>query len=90
MGVLYLNLFSENIEQFVGQTVIVETRHVIYGKQKMTLRSFQPFCTDDKVGFFVGENTIYLYKDNIQNIRVCENVYEISDSLLHIVITKIG
>ena len=90
LGVLYLNLFSENIEQFIGQTVIAEIQHVIYGKQKVTLRSFQPFCTEDKIGFFMGENAIYLHRDKIENVRAHENVCEMNDNLLSIVITKVG
>ena len=85
-----MSLFSENIEQFIGQTVVAEMEHVIYGKQKVTLRSFQPFCTEDKIGFFMGENAIYLYRDKIENVRAHENVYEMNDNLLRIVITKIG
>lgn len=84
-----MNLLTENIKQFVGQTVKVCVNHKVYGKQDLTIRKFQPLCDDNKVGFMVGKQEIFVYTDEIENIEIYENVCIIQGTMQDMVIEKI-
>ena len=84
-----MKLFSENIEQFVGQAVRVYINHKVYGEQELNIRKFQPLCDDDRIGFLIGKQEIYVCADEIQNIEAYENVYIIRGDIQDIIIEKI-
>lgn len=83
-----MKLFSENIIQFIGQTVRIHIYHKIYGNQQSLLKNFQPLCTEDKIGFVIWEREIYLTLDEIENIEVDKNRIVINGILQKIVIEK--
>ena len=82
-------LFSENIEQFVGQAVKVFISHKVYGNQELYIRKFQPLCDDNRFGFMVGKQEIFVYLDEIENMEAYVNVYIINTELQDIVIEKV-
>lgn len=84
-----MKLFSENIEQFVGQAVRVYINHKVYGEQELNIRKFQPLCDDDRIGFLIGKQEIYICADEIQSIEAYENVYIINGNIQDIIIEKI-
>ena len=84
-----LKLFSENIIQFIGQTVRIYIYHKIYGNQQSLLKNFQPLCSEDKIGFLVGEGEIYLTLDEIESVDVGKSALTINGILQKIVIEKV-
>ena len=84
-----MKLFSENIKQFEGQAVKVFVNHKVYGDQELNIRKFQPLCDDNKIGFIVGKQEIFVYLDEVENIEVHENVYIIQGGIQDIVIEKV-
>lgn len=81
--------FSENIKQFMGQAVVVCISHKIYGNQELKIRKFQPLCNDDRVGFVVGNQEVFLELDEIENIDVADDTVRLQSDLLSIQIKKI-
>ena len=84
-----MHLFSENIKQFEGQAVKVFVNHRVYGDQKLNVRKFQPLCDDNRVGFTVGKQEIFVCCNEVQNIEAHENVYIIQGVIQDIIIEKI-
>lgn len=84
-----MNLLTENSKQFIGQAVKVCINHKVYGKQDLTIRKFQPLCDNDKVGFMVGKQKIFIYLDEIENFETYDNICIIQGTMQDIVIEKI-
>ena len=84
-----MKLFSENIVQFVGQTVRTYIYHHIYGNQQSLLKNFQPLCSEDKIGFVVGEREIYVTLDEVEDVEVRKNAIVINGILQKIVIERV-
>lgn len=84
-----MQLFSENIIQFIGQTVRTHIYHKIYGNQHSLLKNFQPLCSEDKIGFLVGEKEIYLTIDEVASVEVGKSALVINGILQKIVIEKV-
>ena len=66
-----------NIMQLIGKKVIVRLSHVVYGNQKLYIRYFEPFCSDNTIGFTTNGHAIYLYKTEIQHIESNEKSVKI-------------
>lgn len=84
-----MDLYSENIMQFKGKTVRTYINHKLYGNQKAKLYNFQPLCVDNKIGFIIGEQEIFLYLDEIENMELSKNALQITGKLQEIVIELI-
>ena len=82
-------LFSEKIEQFIGQAVKVYINHKVYGNQELYIRKFQPLCDNDRFGFVVGKQEIFVYSDEVENVKAHVNVYIIKGVIQDIIIEKI-
>lgn len=63
-----MNLSLDIFERFIGQTVRTYIYHSIFGNHQATICGFQPLCTEDKIGFVVGEQEIFLYTDEVEFI----------------------
>ena len=84
-----MKLFSENIKQFIGQTVIVYIGHKIYGEQELKIRKLQPLCDKNRIGLIVGTQPIFLEHNEIENILFTEDELCIQSELLTITIKKV-
>lgn len=73
----------------MGQAVKVCINHKVYGKQDLNIRKFQPLCDNDRVGFMVGKQAIFVYLDEIENMEIYENVCIIQGAMQDMVIEKI-
>lgn len=82
-------LFSENIDEFVGQTVKAKIFHKIYGNQAAIIRSFQPLIKEDRIGFVANNHEVFVYSDEIENITADKNMVIIYGTLQTIIIEKI-
>jgi hypothetical protein len=84
-----VDLYSENIMQFKGKTVRTYINHKLYGNQKVKLYNFRPLYTDNKIGFTIGEQEIFLYLNEIENMELSKNVLKITGKLQEIIIELI-
>ena len=84
-----MNKFSENIKQFIGQTVVVYIGHKIYGDQELKIRKFQPQCDENRFGFMVGKQVIFLEHDDIDNMVITKDKINIQSELMTIEIKKL-
>lgn len=81
-----MNLFSEIIAHFKGLTVRTHIIHKIYGNQKLTIRNFQPICTEDKVGFVINGHENFMYLDEIEDFSFEKNFLKINGILQKMII----
>ena len=84
-----MHVFSENLKLFKEKTVKVSVEHKIYGSQQLKIRSFQPLLTEDKIGFVVEGREIFLYIDEIENIKFNKNMLQIIGGIQTITIKDI-
>ncbi len=81
-----MQLFSEDIDKFIGKTVKVYVDHKIYGKQKIVVRKFQPLCNVDKVGFVINDREFYVCSDEIENIEADDSAIYIYGTVQNMII----
>lgn len=84
-----MNIFSESLKLFEEKTVKVSVEHKIYGSQQLKIRSFQPLLTEDKIGFIVEGREVFLYIDEIENIKFNKDTIQIIGSIQTITIKEI-
>ena len=82
-------MFSDIIKHFEGKTVSTYIFNKLYGNQKLTICNFQPLCVDNKIGFTVSGQEIFLYHDEIENFKFEKNMLEINGTLQKMIIKKI-
>ena len=81
-----MNLISEFITNFMGKTVMACIFHKIYGNQTATIREFNPFCAEDRVGFLINGREVFVYFDEIENVTCDNNTFTINGSLQTMVV----
>ena len=74
-----------NLKHFDGKHVLVHTEHKIYGKQKAKC-IFQSTYDEEKIGFIINRNCIYLYYNEIEDISYNENCLKIFGNLISVTI----
>ena len=84
-----MKIFSEIIAHFKGLTVRTHIIHKIYGEQKLTIRKFQPFCAEDRIGFVVNGHENFMYYDEIEDYSFNGSVFEINGILQKMIIKAI-
>ena len=84
MSQLYDNI-NYNLKQFDGKHVMVHIEHTIYGKQKAKC-IFQSVLDEEKIGFMVNRNYIYLYYNEIEDILCNENCLKILGNMISVTI----
>lgn len=82
-----MHLFSENIDKFIGQTVKINISNKIYGKQHVTIRSFQPFSRENEIGFVINNREFYMRSDEIENIKVNKKTIYIKGTVQDVIIS---
>lgn len=82
-----MKLYSENIDKFIGQTVKININHKIYGKQRATVCSFQPFYSEEKIGFVINDREFYMYSYEIENIEADKKTIYIKGTMQDVVIS---
>lgn len=83
MGVFDLNF---NIMKLAGKAVIVYLDHIIYGTQELSISYFEPFQTDERIGFIANGREIYMENHEIERIERDKNLVKIVRSLQTITI----
>ena len=81
-----MNIFSEIIKHFEGQTVRTHIIHKIYGDHKITVRNFCPLCVENKIGFVINDHEIFVHYDQIEAFEHNGNVFIVNDALQKMVL----
>lgn len=88
-GAVYMPLFSENIDIFIGRTVKINISHKIYGRQNAIIRSFRPFYLDDRIGFMINNKEFYMRNDEIENIKIDKRTININGTTQDVIVSVI-
>ena len=76
--------------QFMGKLVKICTSHKIYGDQQYKAHVFQPFHTEDSIGFLIGTHKIYLFLHEIESMNFEKDVLHINGTLQNIAVKIIS
>ena len=89
LGVLHMRKFSEILEHFEGQSVRTYIFHKIYGDQESTVSNFCPLCSENKVGFVVNDNEVFMYFDEIESYEFNGSVFKLNGMLRNFIMELI-
>jgi hypothetical protein len=79
--------FIETLKNINGENVWVHITHDLYGNQNLKC-AFQLLNDEERLGFSIGEQEIYLDKSKIKNIGAQDNLFYFADDLMCIKIRK--
>lgn len=77
----------EELKKIVGEHVWVHITHKLYGDQNIKC-AFHLLNDEERLGFFVNEQEIYIEKNRIENVGIKENLIYFADELMCIKIRK--
>lgn len=79
--------FIETLKNINGENVWVHITHDLYGNQNLKC-AFQLLNDEERLGFSIGKQEIYIDKSKIKNIGVQDNLFYFADDLMCIKIRK--
>jgi hypothetical protein len=77
----------EILKNINGTNVWIHIKHDLYGDQNLKC-AFQLLSDEERLGFFLGEQEIYIEKNRIKNIGAQDNLFYFADDLMCIKIRK--
>ena len=80
--------FIEKLKKFEGSNVYIEIKNKLYGNQKVKC-ALRLIDDEERLGFIVQNGLIYIYKDNIGNFGIIDNIYYFADDIMCVSINKI-
>ena len=87
MGTNGIKEMIEILKTINGENVWIHIKHDLYGDQNLKC-AFQLLNDEERLGFWAGEQQIYLEKSRIENIGVQDNLFYFADNLMCIKIRK--
>ena len=79
--------FIETLKTINGENVWIHIKHDLYGDQNLKC-AFQLLSDEERLGFSLDAQEIYIEKSRIQNIGVQDNLFYFADDLMCIKIRK--
>jgi hypothetical protein len=79
--------FIETLKNINGENVWVHITHDLYGNQNLKC-AFQLLNDEERLGFSIDAQEIYIEKNKIKNIGVQDNLFYFADDLMCIKIRK--
>ena len=79
--------FIETLKNVNGESVWVHITHDLYGNQNLKC-AFQLLNDEERLGFSLGAQEIYIEKSKIKNIGAQDNLFYFADDLMCIKIRK--
>lgn len=82
-----MNGIIEALKKIEGLKVQINIGHKLYGDQnvKCALRLLND---EERLGFLIGEQEIYIYKKDIKNVGIKEELWYFADDVMCIKIRK--
>ena len=87
MGTNGIKELTEILKNINGTNVWIHIKHDLYGDQNLKC-AFQLLNDEERLGFLIGTQEIYIEKNRIQNIGVQDNLFYFADDLMCIKIRK--
>lgn len=87
MGTNGIKEIIDALKNINGENVWIHIKHDLYGDQNLKC-AFQLLSDEERLGFLIGEQKIYLEKNRIENIGVKDNLFYFADDLMCIKIRK--
>ncbi len=87
MGANGIKELVETLKSINGENVWIHIHHDLYGDQNLKC-AFQLLSDEERIGFLIGEQEIYIEKSKIKNIGVQDNLFYFADELMCIKIRK--
>lgn len=78
----------EALKKINGESVWIHVKHDLYGDQNLKC-AFQLLSDEERLGFLVNEQEIYMEKNRIKNFGVQDNLFYFADDLMCIKIRKV-
>jgi hypothetical protein len=79
--------FIETLKNITGENVWVHITHDLYGNQNLKC-AFQLLNDEERLGFSLDAQEIYIEKSKIKNIGAQDNLFYFADDLMCIKIRK--
>ena len=77
----------EVLKKINGNNVWIHIKHDLYGDQNLKC-AFQLLNDEERLGFSIGSQEIYIEKNEIKNVGVRDNLFYFADDLMCIKIRK--
>lgn len=82
-----LKLVVDKLKKFNGVSVFIKIKHQLYGDQSIQC-AFQLINDEERLGFSVNEQEIFIYKSHICNFGRNDGSYYFADDVMRIEIRK--
>ena len=87
MGTNGIKELIEKLKTTNGESVWIHIKHDLYGDQNLKC-AFQLLDNEERLGFLIGEQEIFIEKNKICNIGIQDDLFYFSDELMCIKIRK--
>lgn len=88
MGTNGIKELAEKLKKINGENVWIHVAHDLYGGQNLKC-AFQLLDNEERLGFLIGEQEIFIEKNKICNIGSQDDLYYFADELMCIKIRKV-
>ena len=78
----------EVLKKINGENVWIHVKHDLYGDQNLKC-AFQLLSDEERLGFLIGEQEIYIERNRIENFGTQDNLFYFADDLMCIKIRKV-
>lgn len=76
--------FMRKFAQLNGEEVKIILEHCLFDNQRFYCRKLQTINDDDRIGVFLRDHEIFVYKRNVKVVETHDDTYIISDGRLKI------
>ena len=87
MGTNGIKALEEKLKKINGENVWIHIKHDLYGDQNLKC-AFQLLDNEERLGFLIGEQEIFVEKDRICNFGEQDDLIYFADELMCIKIRK--
>ena len=88
MGANGIKEMIEELKKINGKDVCIHMHNDLYGSQNLKC-AFQLLSDEERLGFLINDQEIYIEKNKIENIGVQDNLFYFADDLMCIKIRKV-
>lgn len=87
MGANGIKELIETLKNMNGYNVWIHIKHDLYGDQNLKC-AFQLLSDEERLGFLIGNQQIYLEKSKIQNVGMQNDLVYFADDIMCLKIRK--
>lgn len=83
-----IKAFIEELKKINGADVLIHIGNKLYGDQNIKC-AFHIVNDEERLGFSINEQEIFIYKNEICNFELNDGVYYFADKVMYIKIRKV-